>query len=89
VHEANLCVIETACHLCVNEQGLNKDCSKCGQRSHTFSGENCIGELLDYMSTKHSTKNFKKIICVAHNGKRYDTVIVCKYIMTKDTAFLS
>jgi hypothetical protein len=83
VHEANLCVIETACHLCMNEQDLNKECSKCGQRSHTFSGENCIGEFLDYMTTKHSTKNFKKIICVAHNGKSYDTVLVCKYIMTK------
>jgi hypothetical protein len=81
VQEPNLCYINSACHLCMYEEDLTKYCIKCGDRAHTFLGKNCIGDFLNYMFTSENTKNFKKVICVAHNGKSYDTVLICRYIM--------
>ncbi|KAF4528237.1 hypothetical protein B566_EDAN016012 [Ephemera danica] len=84
VHEVNLCYIDTAFHLGIEQEDFTKQCEKCGERAHCFEGNNCIGEYLDYMTTTPSSKNFKKVICIAHNAKSYDFVLACQYIMNHE-----
>lgn len=76
-HEANLCIFQQRCDLCLYEENLFF-CQKCKFRT-TIKKKNVISDFLAYILTQR--KIFKNIIVVAHNGQAYDHQFILNHIL--------
>ncbi|KAE8741733.1 hypothetical protein FOCC_FOCC012728 [Frankliniella occidentalis] len=78
VHEANLCVSQTACLDCMAEIDVAKNCKFCGVRQQIFKGDNCVEQFMGCLLTR-----FKKVIVLAHNMGGFDGAFIMSYLCDK------
>jgi hypothetical protein len=79
-HKVNLICAQTLCARCDEEHiSLDQPCYDCGVRKYEFL-EDPLKEFLEFLCLPR--KQFKKIICIAHNAKNYDNHFILKYVLT-------
>lgn len=77
-HKPNLCVVQIACNECSDELSVDQNCPNCGERSHTFSGKNVVGDLMGFIGSVD--KKFKRVTILAHNMQGYDGHFCLRYM---------
>lgn len=77
-HEVNLCVLQQACTVCIDNEDLTRLCHSCGIREHVFKTEP-VKQFVEYVLRENTS--FEKIICLAHNAKNFDLMFVMRYIV--------
>ena len=79
LHEANLCVYKQCCDKCITCSNNNNDCEKCGRRLNVLLGNNCVDKFVSNLI--RLSKQFKKVVILAHNGKAFDHQFILKYFL--------
>ncbi|XP_024943541.1 uncharacterized protein LOC112494759 [Cephus cinctus] len=77
VHDVNLCVVQKVCEKCMYNNDMSYLCSYCGIRQFVFDHE----PLKQFIDLVIDMKDFKQVICIAHNARGFDAQFVLKYIV--------
>lgn len=77
-HIVNLLVSQSQCNNCSDVTDVNHVCQLCGDRQQIFVNDP-IKSFLDFLALPR--KAFKKIICIAHNSRAFDTQFILNYVM--------
>jgi G:T-mismatch repair DNA endonuclease (very short patch repair protein) len=78
-HKVNLIVCQTQCVACKDLSITTGACSKCGLRQHIFK-EDPVKDFIRFIN--YPRKSLKKVICIAHNFKGFDSHFLIEYILT-------
>jgi G:T-mismatch repair DNA endonuclease (very short patch repair protein) len=78
-HVVNLIVSHSQCNICKDKPQTAWLCSNCGTRQQIFK-EAPIQNFIRYINFPR--KSIKKVICVAHNFKGFDSYFIIEYILT-------
>jgi G:T-mismatch repair DNA endonuclease (very short patch repair protein) len=79
-HVVNLIVCQTQCSICRDKPITDGPCMSCGLRQHIFKTDP-VTSFIRFINIPR--KKLKKIICVAHNFKGFDSYFLIEYILTK------
>ena len=77
-HIVNLLVAQTQCSVCKEDENLTKYCVNCGIRQHVFIADP-VKAFLDFLALPR--KKIKKIICLAHNSRHFDSCFILNYVL--------
>lgn len=81
-HEAILLCCQKVCELCWIHSEKTYYCSQCEGRETIFEGANCVSEFIQYLlKYKPKGSNNRKIICLAHNGKNFDSLFILNCLL--------
>ena len=78
IHVPNLCVVQQMCTHCLDINDISIRCNHCGVREYVFKDEP-VKQLIDLALAPR--KQFKKIVCIAHNAQGFDAQFIFKYIV--------
>ncbi|XP_063994390.1 uncharacterized protein LOC135171709 [Diachasmimorpha longicaudata] len=90
VHIPNLCVAQTVCDRCADmtdddivnaNDNHGNPCGVCKHRENVFDGEDPVRGFVDYITSMGKT--YKKVVCIAHNAKGYDSQFVLRDVMKR------
>lgn len=81
----NLCVSQITCDACRNVESSENTCEICGERQKIFERRershqyDVVEQFIEYLI--QLSKKFS-VCCIAHNGAKFDTIIILKYLYT-------
>ena len=78
IHVPNLCVVQQTCTHWLDINDISIRCNHCGVREYMFKDEP-VKQLIDLALAPR--KQFKKIVCIAHNAQGFDAQFIFKYIV--------
>nr|XP_012222209.1 PREDICTED: uncharacterized protein LOC105672077 [Linepithema humile] len=79
IHVPTLCVAQQICESCAEIEDMSMRCRWCGIREFTFRHDPVIKEFVNFAT--RPTTYLKKIICIAHNAKSFDTQFILRYLV--------
>lgn len=96
-HVPNLCVLQSACTTCWENEKISDKCRDCSVREHIYNSTDCVVSLVDYLLAKANEKitktiggkerkvyKFNKVIAIAHNMSGFDGQFILKYVYESD-----
>ncbi|KYQ50354.1 putative DNA polymerase [Trachymyrmex zeteki] len=78
IHVPTLCIAQQICDSCAEVHDLSQHCRWCGAHEFVFRRDP-VGEFVECVT--RPTKNFTRIICIAHNAKAFDAQFIFRFIV--------